>query len=512
MKKALISVSDKTGLPDFVKQLVTLGYEIISTGGTYKLLHDTGVSVKMIDEVTGFPEIMDGRVKTLHPKVHGGLLCLRNNEHHIAQAKENQIDMIDMVVVNLYPFKETIAKENVPLAEAIENIDIGGPSMLRSAAKNHLFVTVVCDANDYPKIIEEIKNNGDTTFETRQQLAAKVFRHTAAYDATIAGYLTDKLNETEPENLTLTFAKKQSLRYGENPHQKACFYAGKPQGFSMAFAKQLHGKELSYNNIQDGDAALNIVKEFMDEPVMVAVKHKNPCGVGIGNNAEEAWQRCYDADTVSIFGGIVATNQMIDETTAKSMQNVFLEIILAPTFTEKALEVLTAKKNIRLMTFEVSCNNEDKNVLLSVNGGLLIQEADHVTVQDWEYNVVTEKSPTDAEMNDLLFAMKVCKHVKSNAITLAAAMRTVGIGAGQMNRVGAAHIALEQAKAAGFTKNIVLASDAFFPFDDVVKMAHQYGVTAIIQPGGSIRDEDSIKVCNELGISMVFTGKRHFRH
>jgi phosphoribosylaminoimidazolecarboxamide formyltransferase/IMP cyclohydrolase len=466
----------------------------------------------MIDEVTGFPEIMDGRVKTLHPKVHGGLLCLRNNEHHIAQAKENRIDMIDMVVVNLYPFKETIAKENVPLVEAIENIDIGGPSMLRSAAKNHLSVTVICDANDYPKVIEEIQNNGDTTFEMRQRLAAKVFRHTAAYDATIAGYLTDRVGESDPENLTITFTKKQSLRYGENPHQKASFYAGKPQGFSMAFAQQLHGKELSYNNIQDGDAALNILKEFMEEPVMVAIKHKNPCGVGIGNDVQEAWSRCYDADPVSIYGGIVATNQTIDEPTAEAMKNVFLEIILAPKFTDKALEILTAKKNIRLMTFDISRKNEDKDVFLSVNGGLLVQETDHATIQDYEFNMVTEKTPTDSEMNDLLFAMKICKHVKSNAITLAKEMRTVGVGAGQMNRVGAAHIALEQAKAAGFSQKIVLASDAFFPFDDVVRMAHKYGVTAIIQPGGSMRDEDSIKACNELGISMVFTGKRHFRH
>lgn len=512
MKKALISVSNKTGLTDFVKQLITLGYEIISTGGTYKLLKESGVPVKMIDEMTGFPEIMDGRVKTLHPKVHGGLLCLRNNENHVAQAKENHIDMIDLVVVNLYPFKETIAKENVEFADAIENIDIGGPSMLRSAAKNHLFVTVLCDPNDYQKVIEEIKNRGNTTFEIRQQLAAKVFRHTAAYDATIAGYLTEKLGETEPENLTVTFTKKQSLRYGENPHQKASFYAGKPQGFSMAFAHQLHGKELSYNNIQDGDAALNIVKEFMEESVMVAVKHKNPCGVGIGKNVAEAWQRCYDADPVSIFGGIVATNQVIDEITAESMKNIFLEIILAPKFTEKALEILTAKKNIRLMTFELSRKNEDKNLLLSVNGGLLVQEVDHATIQDYQFNVVTEKVPTDEEMNDLLFAMKVCKHVKSNAITLVKGLRTVGVGAGQMNRIGAAQIALEQAKAAGFTKGIALASDAFFPFDDVVKMAHQYGVTAIIQPGGSVRDEDSIKACNELGISMVFTGMRHFRH
>ena len=512
MKKALISVSNKTGLLEFVKQLIEFDYEIISTGGTYKLLHDNGIPVKMIDEVTGFPEIMNGRVKTLHPKVHGGLLCLRNNELHLKQAQENHIDMIDMVVVNLYPFKETIAKENVTFEEAIENIDIGGPSMLRSAAKNHLFVTVVCDVNDYSRIIEEIKNNGDTTFEMRRQLSAKVFRHTAAYDATIAGYLTEKTDEPEPENLTVTFTKKQSLRYGENPHQKACFYAGKPQGFSMAFAQQLHGKELSYNNIQDGDAALNIVKEFTEEPVMVAVKHKNPCGVGIGKGVFEAWQRCYDADPVSIFGGIVATNQPIDEATAEAMKNVFLEIILAPKFTEKALEILSAKKNIRLMTFDVSRINEDKNVMLSVNGGLLVQETDYASIQDYEFNVVTEKTPTEEEMNDLLFAMKICKHVKSNAITLAKEMRTVGIGAGQMNRIGAAHIALEQAKIVGFNKGIVLASDAFFPFDDVVRMAHNYGVTAIIQPGGSVRDEDSIKACNEFKISMIFTGKRHFKH
>jgi len=512
MKRALISVSDKTGLLDFVKQLITFDYEIISTGGTYKLLHENGIPVKMIDEVTGFPEVMDGRVKTLHPKVHGGLLCLRNNENHTKQAKDNNIEMIDLVVVNLYPFKETIAKEDVTLVDAIENIDIGGPSMLRSAAKNHLFVTVICDANDYQKVIEEIKIHGDTTFETRQQLAAKVFRHTAAYDAMIAGYLTERVGESEPENLTVNFTKKQALRYGENPHQKACFYAGKPQGFSMAFAQQLHGKELSYNNIQDGDAALNIVKEFMNEPVMVAVKHKNPCGVGIGKNVQEAWQRCYDADSVSIFGGIVATNQTIDEATAEAMKNVFLEIILAPKFTDKALEILSAKKNIRLMTFDISRKNEDKNLLLSVNGGLLVQETDLASIEDYEIKVVTEKTPTELEMNDLLFAMKVCKHVKSNAITVAKEMRTVGVGAGQMNRVGAAHIALEQAKSAGFSTGIALASDAFFPFDDVVKMAHQYGVTAIIQPGGSVRDEDSINACNDLGISMVFTGKRHFKH
>jgi len=512
MKKALISVSNKEGVLNFAKQLLSFNYEIISTGGTYKLLQENGIPVKMVEEVTGFPEIMDGRVKTLHPKVHGGLLCLRNNAKHVRQAKENQIAPIDLVVVNLYPFKETIAKETVTLDEVIENIDIGGPSMLRSAAKNHLFVTVVCDTADYPKVIEEISIHGDTTFETRQQLAAKAFRHTAAYDATIAAYFTAQLGENEPENLTLTFTKKQTLRYGENPHQKASFYSGKEQGFSMAFAQQLHGKELSYNNIQDGDAALNIVKEFEDEPVMVAIKHKNPCGVGIGESVEEAWHRCYEADPVSIFGGIVATNQTIDENTAELMKNVFLEIILAPNFTENALKILTAKKNIRLMTFERARIKEDKNLFLSVNGGVLIQETDSLVAQDYSYNVVTEKAPSEAEMHDLIFAMKVCKHVKSNAITLAKGLRTVGVGAGQMNRVGAANIALEQAKKAGFANGIALASDAFFPFDDVVRMAKEYGVTAIIQPGGSLRDEDSIKACNELGISMVFTGVRHFKH
>ena len=371
MKRALVSVSNKENLIPFVKELINLEYQIISTGGTKKLIENAGLPVIGISEVTGFPEIMDGRVKTLHPKVHGGLLSLRDNPKHLAEMSANHIEFIDMVVVNLYPFKQTIEKEGTTFADAIENIDIGGPSMLRSAAKNHKFVTVVCDSQDYNTVIEEIKANGDTTLETRTRLAAKVFRHTASYDATIAEYLTNQAQETDPESITLTFQKKQSLRYGENPHQQASFYAGKKQGYSMAWAKQLHGKELSYNNIQDADATLNIVKDF-DEPVVVAVKHKNPCGVGIGKNIHEAWQRCYEADKVSIFGGIVATNQEIDEQTAEEMKSIFLEIILAPSFTEKAFEILSTKKNIRLMTYDLDCKQQESKMFISVNGGLLM--------------------------------------------------------------------------------------------------------------------------------------------
>lgn len=511
MKRALVSVSDKTGLIPFVTELIKLDYEIISTGGTQKALAAAGLKVISISEITNFPEIMDGRVKTLHPMVHGGLLALRDNEKHLSEMKNNHINFIDMVVVNLYPFKQTIEKENVTLAEAIENIDIGGPSMLRSAAKNHKFVTVVCDNKDYDIVLEEIRTHGDTTFETRASLAAKVFRHTAAYDATIAEYLTKQVHEENPESLTLTFNKKQALRYGENPHQKATFYAGKREGYSLAWATQLHGKELSYNNIQDADATLNIVKDF-DEPVVVAVKHKNPCGVGIGTNVLEAWRRCFEADKVSIYGGIVATNQIIDGETAAEMKSVFLEIILAPQFTPEALEILSTKKNIRLMTFDLNKSNSKDQMFISVNGGLLVQDLDNQTTDEATCKVVTQKSPTADEMKNLLFAMKICKHVKSNAILLVKDMKTIGVGAGQMNRVGAAHIAMEQAKEAGYREGIVLASDAFFPFDDVVKMAHEYGVTAIIQPGGSVRDEDSIKACDELGISMIFTGIRHFKH
>lgn len=511
MKRAIISVSDKTGIVPFAAGLIEAGYEIISTGGTKKALDAAGLKTIGISEITGFPEIMDGRVKTLHPKVHGGLLAIRDNEKHQQEMRENGIEPIDMIVVNLYPFKQTIEKPGVTYEDAIENIDIGGPTMLRSAAKNHKFVTVVVDAADYDTVLAEIKQNGDTTFETRRRLAAKVFRHTASYDTYISTYLTEQAGEQEPESITMTFSRKQSLRYGENPHQEATFYAGKKQGYSIAWAEQLHGKELSYNNIQDADATLQILKEFK-EPAMVAVKHKNPCGVGLGTNALEAWQRAYEADPVSIFGGIVASNREIDLATAEAMKPVFLEIILAPSFTKEAFEHLATKKNIRLMTFDPSTENGDNKMFISVRGGMLQQTIDNKSTEDYELNVVTDKKPTDAELQDLFLAMKICKHVRSNAITVAKEGKIAGIGAGQMNRVGAAHIAFEEAKAKGITSGLCLASDAFFPFDDVVKMAAQYGVTAIIQPGGSVRDEDSIKACNELGIAMVFTGVRHFKH
>ncbi|MBO7445381.1 MAG: bifunctional phosphoribosylaminoimidazolecarboxamide formyltransferase/IMP cyclohydrolase [Bacteroidales bacterium] len=511
MKRVIISVSDKTGLIPFAVGLAESGFEIISTGGTKKALDAAGVPTIGISDVTGFPEIMDGRVKTLHPKVHGGLLAIRDNKDHQKAMKDNDIEPIDMIVVNLYPFKETISKPDVTWADAIENIDIGGPTMLRSAAKNHQFVTVVCDPNDYDKVLAEIRDNGETSLETRRKLAAKVFRHTAAYDACISGYLTEQVGEEEPESITLSFNRKQHLRYGENPHQEATFYAGRKQGYSIAWAEQLHGKELSYNNIQDADATLQILREF-DEPAVVAVKHKNPCGVGLGANALEAWQRAYEADPVSIFGGIVASNREIDLPTAEAMKPVFLEIILAPSFTPEALEHLSTKKNIRLMTFDPSKENGDDKMFISVAGGMLSQTLDRYSTENYDIKVVTDKAPTDEEMKTLLMAMKICKHVRSNAITVAADNKIAGIGAGQMNRVGAAHIALEEAKGKGIIQGLCLASDAFFPFDDVVKMAAEYGVTAIIQPGGSVRDEDSIKACNDLGIAMVFTGVRHFKH
>lgn len=510
-RRAIISVSNKDGVVPFAKRLSELGFEIISTGGTRKALDAAGIPTISISDVTGFPEIMDGRVKTLHPKVHGGLLSVRTNPAHVKEMEDNNITPIDMVVVNLYPFKQTIEKPGTTFEDAIENIDIGGPSMLRSAAKNHAFVTVVVDNADYDTVISEIEANGDTTLETRRRLAAKVFRHTAAYDTYISTYLTEKTGEKEPESLTLTFSRKQSLRYGENPHQEAAFYAGKKQGYSVAWAEQLHGKELSYNNIQDADAALQILREF-DNPTMVAVKHKNPCGVGVGTSALEAWTRAYEADSVSIFGGIVASNREIDLPTAEAMKPVFLEIILAPSFTREAYEHLATKKNIRLMTFSCDKSDADDKMYVSVAGGLLCQSLDRKRYEDYDIKVVTEKAPTQEELDNLRLAMTICKHVRSNAITVACDGKIAGIGAGQMNRVGAAHIALEEAKAKGLSANLCLASDAFFPFDDVVKMAKEYGVTAIIQPGGSVRDEDSIKACNEAGISMIFTGIRHFKH
>lgn len=509
-KRALISVSDKNGISDFAKELVSLGFEIISTGGTKKALQEQGIPVLGVSEVTGFPEILEGRVKTLNPFIHGGLLAKHDDEQHQKQLEEHSIDPIQIVCVNLYPFQQTIAKPDVTTEDAIENIDIGGPTMLRASAKNHQYVTVVVDPVDYKQVIEELKADGKTTLETRRKLAAKVFRHTAAYDALIAEYMTELAQEETPEKLTVTYELKQSLRYGENPHQKAAFYK-KPLGstFSIANAEQLHGKELSYNNINDADAALQIVKEF-SEPAAVAVKHMNPCGIGTGTNSFTAFEKAFAADPVSIFGGIIAFNSEVDAETAGKLYGIFLEIIIAPSFTEEALSILKAKKNLRLLTVPFTFAKKPEMKLTTIEGGLLAQEQDTFTLENATIKVATKRQPTEQEWKALKLGWKVVKHVKSNAIVVTEEDMTIGIGAGQMNRVGAAEIALKQAgeKAAG----AALASDAFFPMDDTVEAAAKAGITAIIQPGGSIRDEDSIKKADEYGIAMVFTGVRHFKH
>ncbi|MCL2682751.1 MAG: bifunctional phosphoribosylaminoimidazolecarboxamide formyltransferase/IMP cyclohydrolase [Bacteroidales bacterium] len=516
--RALISVSDKTGVAEFARELQKLGWEIIATGGTMKLLQDKGINVINISDVTGFPEICDGRVKTLHPNVHGGLLARRDDPNHLQALKENNIEFIDMVCVNLYPFRETIAKPDVTMEDAIENIDIGGPSMLRSAAKNYKDVTVVCDLQDYTHIIEEIRKNGNTTLETRLQLSAKAFSHTAVYDSWIATYLQNSVqtrliaSPQMPEKIFLNYELLQSLRYGENPHQSAKFYKqDTPVPYSLAFAKQLHGKELSYNNIQDANAALNIVMEF-DEPFCVGLKHMNPCGAAVGKDTSEAWEKTYEADKVSIFGGIVAFNRLVDEETAIAMKPVFLEIVIAPEFTEEALNVLTAKKNLRLLKVDMSEKIEKSQQIVSVNGGVLVQELDTSTIKITENMAVTTKKPTAEQLNDMNFGWRIVKHVKSNAIVVVKNGCTIGVGAGQMNRIGSAEIALKQAHEKGLTSGLVLASDGFFPFDDTVILAAQYGVEAIVQPGGSVQDDASITKANELGLAMALTGMRHFKH
>ncbi|MBE6296510.1 MAG: bifunctional phosphoribosylaminoimidazolecarboxamide formyltransferase/IMP cyclohydrolase [Bacteroidales bacterium] len=508
--RALISVSDKTGVVEFAQQLRSLGWEIIATGGTMKLLRDSNVEVINISDVTGFPEICDGRVKTLHPKVHGGLLARRDDESHLQALKDNCIEFIDMVCVNLYPFRQTIAKPDVTMEDAIENIDIGGPSMLRSAAKNYKDVTVVCDPADYATIIEEIKEGGNTTVGTRLQLSAKAYTHTAEYDSMIATYMRKAAGLNE--KLFLEFDLVEGLRYGENPHQKAKFYGSADSGsYSLVNAKQLNGKELSYNNIQDANAALCIVREF-DEPFCVGLKHMNPCGAAIGTDVVDAWTKAYEADKVSIFGGIVAVNREVTREAAELMKPVFLEIIMAPSFSEGALEVLCTKKNLRLLQVDMTKDERVVNQYVSVNGGLLVQDLDKSTAEVTADMCVTETKPTADQVVDLNFGWRIVKHVKSNAIVVVKEGKTVGVGAGQMNRVGSAEIALKQAAAAGYTEGLVLASDGFFPFDDTVTLASQYGVTAIVQPGGSVRDEDSVKKANEYGITMLCTGMRHFKH
>lgn len=510
MKRALISVSDKTGIVAFAQGLVAADFEIISTGGTFSVLEKAGVPVTPIDEVTHFPEMLDGRVKTLHPNIHGGLLAKRDEPTHMAALAEHEITPIDLVCVNLYPFKETIQKPEITQAQAIEQIDIGGPSMLRSAAKNFKSVYVVVDQADYDETLAQLQQE-DVTY--RRHLAAKAFRHTAAYDSLIAGYLSDADAVEFPEKLSLTYDFKQALRYGENAHQKAAFYqSALPSAFSIAAAHQLHGKELSYNNIKDADAAIKVAAEF-SEPCVVAMKHMNPCGVGLGTTIYDAWQKAFAADSVSIFGGIIALNREVDVQTANALHELFLEIVIAPSFAPEALAILEKKKNIRLMTLDFEqAAKADRFETVSVLGGLLVQERDRLTDQASELKTVTTKAPTEDEKEALLFAQRVVKHVKSNAIVVATKDQTLGVGAGQMNRVGSVKIALEQALANGMQAPFVLASDAFFPMDDSVAYAAEHGITAIIQPGGSIKDQDSIDMANQKGVSMVFTNRRHFKH
>ncbi len=513
IKRALISVSDKTGIIEFASALVAKGVEIISTGGTEKALSAAGIKVINISDVTGFPECLDGRVKTLHPKVHAGILAMRSNEEHMSQIKDLGVDTIDLVVINLYPFKQTILKGDVELEEAIENIDIGGPTMIRAAAKNYQDVAVVVDPADYEKVLTEMNETGDVSAKTKFRLAYKVFEHTSHYDTLIAKYLRDTLGDIDyPETLSLTFEKAQEMRYGENPHQSAVFYkeVGANRGF-LPSAVQLHGKELSFNNINDTNGALMLLKEF-EEPTVVAVKHTNPCGVGSADNIYDAYMRAYESDPTSIFGGIIAANREIDLKTAEEINKIFIEIVIAPSFSDEAFAVLSQKKNIRLLKLEGIEEKAPADTfdMKKVAGGLLVQKNDDVLFNEEDVKCVTNVQPTKEQMEDLKFAMKVVKHTKSNAIVVAKNKSTLGVGPGQTNRVLPTRVAIEYAGERSI--GAVLASDAFFPFSDCVEVAAAAGIKAIIQPGGSIKDQDSIDACNKYGIAMVFTGMRHFKH
>ena len=513
INRALISVSDKTGLVDLAKVLDKFGAEIISTGGTAKALNEAGIKTMNISDVTKFPEMLDGRVKTLHPAVHGGLLARRDLPEHMETIASHDIKPIDLVVVNLYPFEATVAKPGVKREEAIENIDIGGPSMLRSAAKNADSVAVIVNPSRYPAIIEELeKNNGALSLETRHDLQKEVFKTTSEYDGAISAYLGEPGGYTDfPERLTLRFRKLQDCRYGENPHQRAAYYAElNPPAHSLVNAKQLHGKELSFNNVLDMNAAWGLSAEF-SVPTVVVVKHTNPCGVALSNDITDAYQKAWDADALSAFGGVVALNRPVTKKIAEHMKGVFIEIVIAPGFDEDAMEILTQKKDIRLLIMDEKKGSHigDKD-FKKAGGGLLLQDMDLSHEDRDEMKVVTKRHPTEGEWEDLLFAWRVGKHIKSNTILLAKDMVTVGVGAGQMSRVVSAQIAAM--KAGDKAKDSVLASDAFFPFRDGIDAAAEVGAKAVIQPGGSVRDDEVIAAANEHGMAMVFTGYRHFRH
>jgi|SRR5690625_1472506 len=508
-RRALISVSNKEHIVEFAQALIDLNFEIISTGGTLKALQAEGILARPIEDVTNFPEILNGRVKTLHPKIHGGILAETGNDQHEELLEDHDIEKIHLVVANLYPFSEVLMQSNVTHEELVENIDIGGPSLLRAAAKNYINVLPVVDPNDYPQIIEALKHKS-VDLKLRQQLAAKAFRHTAQYDVVISNYFSKRVHETFPEIYSVTYKKVQTLRYGENPHQEAAFYKElKAPAMSLTHAKQLHGKALSYNNIQDAQAALDVISMY-EAPAVVAIKHMNPCGIGVGEHIHDAFKKAYEADPISIFGGIIACNRKIDLDLAEQLSDIFLEIVIAPDFTTSALKKLRDKQNIRLLTLPFLQQLPIFHELRSINGGLLVQANDHGSIEQCQLTYPTQRKPTDEEFSDLMFSWKAVKHVKSNAIVLAKDQQTIGIGAGQMNRVGAAEIAIKQAGMKA--KGAVLASDAFFPMPDTVETAAKAGITAIIQPGGSKRDQASIDECNKHRIAMVFTNMRHFNH
>jgi phosphoribosylaminoimidazolecarboxamide formyltransferase / IMP cyclohydrolase len=509
--RALISVSDKTGLLEFASSLADLGIELISTGGTAAALKTAGIAVKDVSTLTGFPEIMDGRVKTLHPKVHGGLLSIRGNAAHEKAKIENGISDIDLLVVNLYPFEATVAK-NADWDETIENIDVGGPAMIRGAAKNHHNVTVIVDPADYTRVLTELQANKSTTLATRKALAAKAFSRTAAYDTAIANWFNAQNGDVTPDYFTIGGPRIQILRYGENPHQTAALYKTSDKRLGIADAKQLQGKELSYNNINDADAALEALREF-DETACVIVKHANPCGIALGATAFEAYVKALACDTTSAFGGILAFNKTLDGKTAAEIAKLFTEVIIAPDADDEAREILSTKKNLRLLLLpDLTHHKTTTQIVKSIAGGLLVQNADSKSLSDMSLRVVTKRQPTTQELSDLRFAFRVAKHVKSNAIVFAKDGATMGIGAGQMSRIDSTRIAVRKSMDASGVKGSVLASDAFFPFPDGVEAAAEAGATAIIQPGGAMKDEDVIKAADAANLAMVFTGIRHFKH